>query len=558
MAKKSHLNNQEQQYKEYKCSLCGEIHERNHVCPYILKKMQGFLVEKKRNHLFGNIFLQCIKENINMWDILYEISCYQEAYCKLPWDRSINAELMMEYYAHSLNCSPKNFVRNPEKTIDDLCELLGDPTEIEDVRRNEDGKVDYIRLSTEIELPDFLYARRFEETCKIYYVKERIDENEWSYAIEMECPTIVINGSDQRVHVYSLMSMGVAYTSSIRLAEAYSGKLKAVIDEYVDTEWYECSDNVKNDWKWISLWVNKLKMATERNLLSWTELNKNHYQTRYEEKYIDLHLHHVIGHLNIMDNKRFDEVSHRLSIRFEDNRSVSIILEENPENEKTIEDMRTLCEIAANAVDKAPQLIEDAGIKSIRIKETDALVVTSSMLCKREGHSIIPYKGVISLLKEDGQIIEYEIYVGYCKQCDIYMIFEIDYDKMLECGVPLCRVYYYDDFISEKGKKPFLYQYQSLLAKKGYTVQANSSLSEKERQDIIKTILDREEATPNDLLEHFNWLIRTRRPMPQYKNAINRWKRDMEFTEQYDKNREKIQIKSLTVKAHRDDLKSKQ
>lgn len=47
---------------DYKCNICGEWHQINTICPIMNNKINKYRQQKKKNFLYGNIFLECMEK----------------------------------------------------------------------------------------------------------------------------------------------------------------------------------------------------------------------------------------------------------------------------------------------------------------------------------------------------------------------------------------------------------------------------------------------------------------------------------------------------------------
>ena len=67
----------------------------------------------------------------------------------------------------------------------------------------------------------------------------------------------------------------------------------------------------------------------------------------------------------------------------------------------------------------------------------------------------------------------------------------------------------------------------SFLKKEGYTVSQRESLSDDERQEIIKSVLSRKLMTKQEIIAHIELQISLRKNNEMYNNAVLKWKRDL-------------------------------
>ena len=67
----------------------------------------------------------------------------------------------------------------------------------------------------------------------------------------------------------------------------------------------------------------------------------------------------------------------------------------------------------------------------------------------------------------------------------------------------------------------------------GYNVKASSGLTEKQRIEILKNIIENKIMTPHRIVSYLDFFISQKQYMPQYSEAISKWKHDREFVLQY-------------------------
>lgn len=199
-----------------------------------------------------------------------------------------------------------------------------------------------------------------------------------------------------------------------------------------------------------------------------------------------------------------------------------------------------------------PELEQNKKIPKHNLKFTDVLVVDGTIGCSKKGHQIVPCQGIVPLLDKNKNVIEYPVYLGFCRSCSRYTMFMSDYIKMLETGKPLCsviNVYKNDPIRSDKNK--FHYKSQSVLNALGYNVQSSSRMNQSGRQAILSDAIDSKIVGVQDVLDFLEWLIRTRRPMRSMENAIIKWTEDRDFIKKNYMGDEKIGVDTLIVRSKR-------
>ena len=166
------------------------------------------------------------------------------------------------------------------------------------------------------------------------------------------------------------------------------------------------------------------------------------------------------------------------------------------------------------------------------IKRSDVLSVTYSFVCTKKGHKVTPYCGLIKLINPEGEEIEEKVYLGYCRDCDVFYIFARDYGYICKNGKPQCKV------IDASTKKvlsdvAFEFNSKSILSEIGYNVQASSGLNDEERQDILKKAISEKIISENEILNLLELQIHLHSGDAKYRNAIEKWKKDSDFVKSY-------------------------
>ena len=520
---------------DYECSICKKRHEIDTICPQMLEKINKYSLQKKKNFMYGNIFLECLKKNINIFDLMYEASYLTEMYTmRFANGGDFNMEMAIDYFAMELDCSPIKFIRSPEQTIEEIMKL--GRINYDSVQRD-NGKISWISFSFSFyeDIPDFKYSK-WDSRIELYAVKEKDIRNNWVYRIYMNSPMVFINGMDQKKHGYSFLQLG--YYGSILIVEDYNGRLAEAIEDTIDTCWDQIATKVSADDVRFNIWIRKIEEETKVNRLLWRKKG-NYYVTQCESYSIKLGL-------NCQSKENVSAIVHQFSVRINQDETFTFII---PDDDLRREELFFLEEKIITAMKWMVNLENQSDLEEKQIEFTDVLVISSSMYCRVREHEIIPYRGIVNILTKDNVEEKYYIYVGYCQKCGTYTAFNLDYRKMLEKGEPLCAVYQYDEYSKGKFSSKFAYKSQSILNAKGYNVQADSDLTEQERQNILKNCLDKNLVQIHDVLDFLNWLIRTREPLQKYKNAVGKWKTDIAFVEAYkEEERSSVVVNSILVK----------
>lgn len=544
---------------EYECSICGKKHKRFIedddgfkivICPLINEKIRKYRYSKKKNYLCANIFLECYKRKINFFDLMYEMGYLTE----MLMDRNyyggrtiLNAEMVIDYFAMELGCSPKDFVKNYNDTVAELLNLnWGWGYDDIFVDENVVGFYYLIDVAeTKYQSSDILFlgSPKGGDT-HLLATKEKEDQGNVIYRLYLGSPCLYIQGRDCYSHNINWLQLGIY--GDILLAEEYDGKLAEKIENELESNWTAFAEEVPADDVRFKIWIDRLKRQTIDNRLYW-ECWNNHYQTEYDNNTFLLAMNRKSSIIEAGDSITTEEkIYHVFFIRFDKEASLKFNV---PIETEQATDLLSLKSVIKNSVACLSQALQQFELKERNITFADVLVVNSSIHCKNLQHNIVPYHGIVNILTKDNREEEYHIYVGYCKECRTYIVFKSDYNEMLKKGEPLCIVWGDNRNKSDKNHSTFIYKSQSILAKKGYNVQASVNLSDEERQHILKDCIDSNLVQIHDLLDFLNWLIKTREPMPNLQNAIAKWKRDIAFVTEYKKEeRDSVVVKSITVK----------
>lgn len=566
------------------CLACGENHN-GRTCPLILKKLNKYNNSRKKNYLVGNILLKCIEEKTDFLQILLEIAeLNEEAYetfCML--DTILPIEQSLEYFAASLSCSSREFFKNPEKTVEMYSKLIC-VSHYEDAfcGKDDSGKITNIDIPVEISeytdietLPDFgdWIANGYSYTLS----KIRGDNDYWTYNLYLNLPIIIrqeySSGYQKEKYpngrTYFFGGMGETSSNDFLLATDCNGIFEKFFEEELNNCWTddELITDASLDDSRYEIWINKLNIATKQRLLQWTKF-ENQQSKRFRTFYgqteiiiyiykkiedsskskLELELESAFKHMQCKLGRK-EYTSSELYIRNQEG-GLGIRFRDTFDDINDIKyDQRIVAlskQIDTFIVDKEngkflPEL------KKISIEYTDVIMATYSMIC--HNHFIKPLRGIVQLLTKENIQIKYEIYVGYCSECDLYYCFKDDYLEMYKHGTPLCVVYNEETNENKNKISTFQYKSQSVLNAMGYSVGMEADLSSVERQDIIATALHNKLFEIHDLISFLNWLIQTRKTQSKYNNAVKRWKEDLEFVKQYEiENREKVNIDGIVVR----------
>lgn len=155
-----------------------------------------------------------------------------------------------------------------------------------------------------------------------------------------------------------------------------------------------------------------------------------------------------------------------------------------------------------------------------------------------KNHNVEPIHAIINILSPVGTIYEEKIIAGFCKDCNVYFIHENDYQYLREQGVLLCQMVSVMDY-RNKGHHIFNnmeLKAESLLHQCGYNVNSSENLTNVQRQEILKRVIDNNLYSVNGIINFLDWLIkRNEKNKKNMVNAVEKWKADRKFVSEYDK-----------------------
>ena len=170
-----------------------------------------------------------------------------------------------------------------------------------------------------------------------------------------------------------------------------------------------------------------------------------------------------------------------------------------------------------------------------RITYADILVKTYALRCIHR-HNIVQVQAVIEIIDFNGRKRTVSIPAAYCENCSCFFVLDSDYQRIRQQGVLLCRLLKEEDF-REHGNEILdgtTLRPESLLHQCGYNVNATVNLSESQRHEILRQVIDNNLYSLIGLCSHFDWLIdRARRQPGDMAAAISKWQTDREYIVNY-------------------------
>lgn len=186
-------------------------------------------------------------------------------------------------------------------------------------------------------------------------------------------------------------------------------------------------------------------------------------------------------------------------------------------------------------------------ISKKKISVVDVIVLSTSKKCSEFNHTIVDYVGILPVYN-NGQCKNLEINIGYCKQCDKYIMLTSDYIKIN--GSPICEVR--DQTTGRIYNKGYdIYNFsstESVLHSYGYNVRAGNGLSSMDRRNILLNVLKNGVCSKSEIISHLDYCINMASGKSNMTAAIHKWESDLQFIREYKTDAEKVAIGSITLK----------
>ena len=186
-----------------------------------------------------------------------------------------------------------------------------------------------------------------------------------------------------------------------------------------------------------------------------------------------------------------------------------------------------------------------------KIESVDVVVRGNTFKCVHLNHKIDSIQAIVPVINRQGNIVNRIYPAGYCRNCGRYFIREATYARIIESGVPACRVIdeiaYYNN-----NKNEFGLAEKSLLMEYGYNVSRNNHLSADARHRILANIIDHHILKRSRIIDYLYYFIRQHSSQKNYEEAIEKWTEDIQFVQRYKTgNANTVKVKTITTKSHR-------
>lgn len=162
-------------------------------------------------------------------------------------------------------------------------------------------------------------------------------------------------------------------------------------------------------------------------------------------------------------------------------------------------------------------------------------------------HETEMVNAIVKTVSRYGIITEQKVTAAFCKKCNKYIILNSDYERLKSYGVLLCKQISYESYINENKSDFKNWRQESDLHLLGYNVNAKDNLSDEQRRVILCGAIDSGLYTTESLKSFLNMLIDSNKGKWQYRNAVEKWQKDVDFISEYNtENNRAVGIKSIS------------
>jgi len=171
----------------------------------------------------------------------------------------------------------------------------------------------------------------------------------------------------------------------------------------------------------------------------------------------------------------------------------------------------------------------------------NVIIKSSIHQCAKDNHDTCIRNALIYILDNTTyEIVPETVPLLYCKTCNIYYMYEDQYNTLSKKGKILCRIYNLKQWQEGYTSDVFFgkLNMESIFKICGYSVSSNSSVPDQARQNLLSFLIDRKIVSLAQTLNFLHWLIDNRKDSARMQNAVKKWKSDLKYiTEKYRDNK---------------------
>ena len=181
------------------------------------------------------------------------------------------------------------------------------------------------------------------------------------------------------------------------------------------------------------------------------------------------------------------------------------------------------------------------------ITSGDFVIRTNLFKCYHESHKLEEIIGLLKIVLPSGKEIVEKVPGAYCEKCHCFFMSISEYQRVKKKGVLLCQIIDHEEYHKYGKLTHFNGATESILMRCGYNVKANVGLTDLQRQMILSSIINNKIMQPHYIVSYLNTFIAQKSCLPQYKTAVDKWRRDREFVLAYEnENKRNVRITKIT------------
>ncbi len=159
------------------------------------------------------------------------------------------------------------------------------------------------------------------------------------------------------------------------------------------------------------------------------------------------------------------------------------------------------------------------------------IVLSNTYKCS-SNHNTKDLIGKIPVLNKQGVLTYKKVNISYCFDCEQFTMLKSDY--LLIKDHIMCQVIdKTEEYLTSSRNNYNGWNQQSKINQYGYNVNSQRNLSSQQRQTILASLIEADIVKRNIIINHIEWMIQTNEKRPTHKQAIQKWKEDVEFVKNY-------------------------
>ncbi len=161
--------------------------------------------------------------------------------------------------------------------------------------------------------------------------------------------------------------------------------------------------------------------------------------------------------------------------------------------------------------------------------KADFIVRTNLIKCNSKNHIIEDIKAEVAIVEKNGNYNKRIINAYYCRDCNLFYMYNGDYNKLIQYGIPLCPIYEYEKYIKENNTNNYDLNQESILHAFGYNVNSINNITETQRRKILEYLINNNILPKHKIISYITYFINIHKGHNNFKNAIEKWESDIDY-----------------------------